>query len=1111
MRNRLLALGMIGLSLVSTSRGEEKPPVHASEKYDYFETSVRPLLIAACGNCHGEKKQHAGLRTDSLTGLLDGGDSGAAIVPGDVEGSLLIASVRRTGDYKMPPDKPLTPEQVAILERWVEMGAPWTPGDSRAKQQSEARDTHWAFQSIAQAIPPEIEAQETIETPVDQFIQAKLQQKNIQLAPLADRATLIRRVTYDLTGLPPTYQQVQDFVNDSSPDAYAHLVERLLASPAYGEHWARYWLDLARYSDTKGYVYAREERRFVHAWNYRDWVVEAFNRNMPYNEFLLNQLAADQYRPDDSSAQAAMGFITIGRRFLGNTHDIIDDRIDVVGRTTMGLTLGCARCHDHKYDPIPTADYYSLYGVFQNCSEALTPLDAERLAASDSEVVKEFLTRRAALESKIEEKQIEVSNRIRARIADYLFAQTELGKYPEVSFNQIIAKEDMVPAFVHQFRAYLERTRKTNDPVFIVWNRLADIPEDQFSADAPQVLAELRQMDAGAVNSLVLQQFQETPTSMRDVADRYGELLHKVAEKYPADVAEGNQRQDLPPEERPLWEVLFALSSPCRMPEKGITGTEFYYDDGTTIEIWKLQAAVDQWLIDHAEDLPHTVRLVDRANLTEPHVFRRGNPANRGQEITRHFPTLIAGDDSPPFAHGSGRMELAQGIVAEDNPLTARVWVNRIWQHHFGVGLVPTSSDFGTRAPEPAHRELLDWLATQLIESGWDTRKIHRLILLSYTYRQSSLGPDQDVDYQHAKLTDPENRLLWKMNPHRLSFEELRDTMLAVSNQLDLRRGGPGATLFDANDSHKRRTLYGYVDRQFLPSVFRVFDFANPDLHIPNRSETTVAQQALFGLNHAFVAQRAHDLAGMAERNGKGDLTQAVSHLFQAVYQRQPTTPELDLARQFIEEAQPASQQPTEPKGADQWAYGYATVTDNGLQADTFKPLPYFNGTAWQGGEQWPDSNLGWAQLTAAGGHPGNTEEFAVVRRWSPDANGTFSVQSKVAHAHAVGNGIRCWIISSRHGILKKFALHNSSQEDYLEGIKVDTGDTLDFVVDINGNLNSDDFDWSIDIARTPVDVTSISRWNALDDFPKQPVIVLTPLEQLAQALLLSNELMFVD
>lgn len=1101
MRFGLLLALLFGGSLLFQSVAEGAEATFSTAQYDFFETSVRPLLVSKCGKCHGSKTQHGGLRTDSLADLMKGGDSGAAIKPGEVDASLLIEAVRRTGDYQMPPETPLKPDQVAILERWVEMGAPWPRKDKPRVHRPDARKTHWAFLPIQRREPPSVDVDTLIKNPVDQFVQAKLQQKLIAIAPVADRATLIRRVTYDLTGLPPTYEQVQAFVNDTSLDAYQRLVDRLLNSPAYGEHWARYWLDLARYSDTKGYVYAREERRFVHAWNYRDWVVDAFNRNMPYDEFLLNQLAADQYRPDDPTAQAAMGFITLGRRFLGNTHDIIDDRIDVVGRTTMGLTLGCARCHDHKYDPIPTADYYSLYGVFQNCSETLTSLESQPLASTDSEVVQEFLKRRNALNDAIEARQKEASDRVRSRIADYLFAQTELEKYPEVSFSQIISKQDLVPAFVHQFRAYLQRTVKVDDPVFAVWNAMAEIPGEQFQVEAPKVLVHLRQLDAGKVNRLVLERFKTTPASMRDVADRYGALFSSLESELPPDVD---------PQSKAVWDVLFAPSSPCQMPEKGITGTEFFYDNGTTVEIWKLQAAVDLWLIDHAEELPHTVRLVDRTNLTEPYVFRRGNPANRGKEVTRHFPTLIAGDSSPPFKQGSGRMELAFGIVAEENPLTARVWVNRIWQHHFGVGLVPTSSDFGTRAPVPSHLELLDWLATQLIESGWNTRKIHQLIVLSHTYRQSSQGPKDQAAYDHAQLTDPENRLLWRMNPHRLTFEELRDTMLAVSSQLDRKMGGPGSPLFNGNDSHKRRTLYGYVDRQFLPSLFRVFDFANPDLHIPSRSETTVPQQVLFGLNHSFVAQRAIDLARSAEEKSSGD-SQAIARLFHAILKRDPSAGELQLSRQFLDSALPSEPESDEPKASDQWAYGYATVTEKGLVADTFKPLPYFNGTAWQGGEQWPDSNLGWAQLTAEGGHPGNTEEFAVVRRWSPEVGGTFSVQSKVAHTHEVGNGIRCWIISSRQGILKKFALHNASQEDFLEGIEVELGDTLDFVVDINGNLNSDDFRWSIDIARTPIDKSRISHWNALDDFPKETMTPLTPLQQLAQTLLLSNEFMFVD
>lgn len=1111
MRVPLLLISFFACLVASSSWAEERPGEFSPEQYDYFETSVRPLLSGACGKCHGDVSQHGGLRTDSLEGLLSGGDSGAAMVPGDVEASLLISAVRRTGDYAMPPETPLKPDQVAALERWIEMGAPWTPGDTVKKAASDARDAHWAFQPIAKIVPPEAGANDSIATPVDQFVQAKLREHHLQGSPPASRATLIRRVTYDLTGLPPTLDEVEAFVADDSPSAYQDLVDRLLASPAYGEHWARYWLDLARYSDTKGYVYAREERRFVHAWNYRDWVVQAFNQNLPYDEFLLTQLAADQYRPDDPAAQAGMGFITIGRRFLGNTHDIIDDRIDVVGRTTMGLTLACARCHDHKYDPIPTSDYYSLYGIFFNSSDVVTSLEPEKLASVDSDVVEEYRKRNQELADAMQAAQQDASDRVRARIADYLFAQTEAEKYPETTFNQVFSKDDIIPSFVHQIGGYLHRAKKEHDPVFDAWHRFAAIPDNQFEAEAKQVATELTKLEAGNINPLVQDLFREPPSSMREVADRYGRLLTEVDQEG-KQAAKHSAAASLSPEKLPLWNFLHAPTSPCLLPGRGIVGTEHFYDAGTTTNLWKFRSSVDQWMIEHATELPHTVRLEDKVILKEPHVFRRGDPANRGSQVTRHFPTVIAGDDSPAFEQGSGRMQLAQGIVANDNPLTPRVWVNRIWQHHFDVGLVPTSSDFGTRAPQPPHQKLLDWLASELIESGWDTKHIHRQVVLSNTYRQSSLGPVDEIANRKAHLADPENRLLWKMNPHRLSFEELRDSMLLVSQQLDRRMGGPGEVLFSDNDAHHRRTLYGYVDRQFLPSVFRVFDFANPDLHIPDRSETTVPQQALFGLNHAFVAGRASDLATLAKSQAPSDPAGQVELLFQAVYQRSPSADERAMALRFLDAAQPSEPPSTPPRSAAHWAYGYGAVTEQGFEHESFQKLPHFTGTAWQGGPQWPDSSLGWAQLTADGGHAGNTADFAVVRRWSPSVAGRFTVRCQVAHQHEVGNGIRCWVISSRDGVLKKFDLHNGSQEFSLENVEMSDDLTLDFIVDINGNLNSDDFHWSIDIDRnSPAGEESVSHWNAQDDFPQPPRRELSPLEQLAQTLLLSNEFLFVD
>ncbi len=831
----------------------------------FFETAVRPVLVEHCQKCHGPKKQEAGLRLDSRQAALKGGDNGPAIVPGKPDESLLVGAVRHTGDVQMPPDGKLNEAQIEALSQWVRLGAPWpTAPETTDDKIADIQRRHWAFQPIGNPVPPTVRDSGWERTPIDRFVLAKLETAGLAPSPPADRQTLIRRATFDLTGLPPTLEQVDAFVNDAAPDAYAKLVDRLLESPQYGEQWARHWLDIARYSDTKGYVYGREERFWVHAPAYRDWVVQAFNRDLPYDQFLLLQIAADQAAPDDRGAGAAMGFLTVGRRFLGVTRDIIDDRIDVVTRGTMGLTVACARCHDHKYDPIPTADYYSLYGVFLNSTERLNPV-AEPTVRGEAYAAfeKELESRQLKLRETMLAKRNEAAERVRQRVADYLVAQTELSNYPEEGFDQILAATDLIPTFVRRWEAWLALEARLDDPVFLPWRRFAALNADDFAAGSAVVVRELAEAGV-AVNPRVQAALIPPPTSMREVAERYGKLLLEVDLQWKAvcdaarsaEVTEPTKLDS--PELEALRQCLYGVDSPCRVPDEMIASTDFYFDQATLVALWKLQDEVDRWLIESPLAPAYALSLVDRELIRPARIFRRGNPANRGPEVPRHFVSVVAGPNPAPFTQGSGRLELARAIIDPANPLTARVWVNRVWQHHFGAGLVRTASDFGVRADPPSHPELLDWLATRLVANGWSTKSLHRLILLSNTYQQRSDGPPDVADRDRAGQADPENRLLSRMNVRRLSFEEFRDSLLAVAGRLDLRVGGRASDLFAEDGTvHRRRTLYGLVDRQFLPATFRVFDFANPDLHIPVRSETTVPQQALFALNHPFVAQQA--------------------------------------------------------------------------------------------------------------------------------------------------------------------------------------------------------------------------------------------------------------
>ena len=1071
MRTTTLLILASACALSARARAED------SAGLEFFEKRVRPVLVEHCYECHSAKakKLKGKLRLDSREAVLRGGETGPAVVAGSPEESLLISAVRyHDKDLQMPPPKDdvsrkLGDQVIADLVEWVKIGAPMPAGANRPPPDS--APTHWAFQPPKAQALPDVKDAAWVKTDIDRFILAKLEAAGLKPAPHADRRTLIRRTTFDLTGLPPTPDDVAAFIADTTPDAFAKVVERLLASPHYGERWGRHWLDVARYSDTKGYVYAREERTFVHAWAYRDWVVRAFNEDLPYDRFLLLQIAADQLVPPDSPDLAAMGFITGGRRFIGVTRDIIDDRIDVVTRGTMALTAACARCHDHKYDPIPTRDYYSLYGVFASCEERLVNLGAEITDAEYSKRAKKF-------SDTMTKRRDEAAARLRARVGEYLAAQSELQKYPEEGFDQILPPEDLIPASVRRWRDYLHRTKDSIDPIFAPWHALAKLSAEDFAAQAPAALEQLFREHRESLNPVVATAFATPPKTLRETADRYGRVFAEASD--PALVSFLNDPR-----------------SPTSVPDTGIIDNELFFPTAACEELWKLQGDVDRWLIQTAATPPHALILADREPERNPRVFIRGNPARQGDEVPRQFLKVLAGPNRRPFQKGSGRLELAQAITRPDNPLTARVMVNRVWQHHFGTGLVRTPSDFGLRAEAPSHPELLDWLALEFIRTGWSVKALHRLILSSAVYQQG------DATIPPA---DPDNRLLARFPRQRLDFEQMRDAMLAVTGELDLTVGGKPAELLTA--ANKRRTLYGLVDRQFLPSTFRVFDFANPDIHIAQRHATTVPQQALFFLNNTFVADRARALLTHPFIAKEPTNLLRVNQLFRAVFQRSPTRHETETALRFLAAAESEAAKVEPPPAPSAWSYGWGEYDEAAKRAKSFTPLPYFTGKAWQGAAEWPNTTLGWAQLTADGGHPGDDRQHACIRRWTAPQDAIVSISGELVHEPEVGDGIRAFVVSSRHGELKAATVHHSREPMSATGIDVKQGDTIDFIVDIRDGLNSDQFLWSPAIACTG------AIWDAKKEFRgplpanAQP---LKPWEQYAHVLLLANEFSFVD
>lgn len=892
-RAAFLALALLGGAAASA----------ADEAETQFESVVRPLLLERCVGCHGPQAQWSSLRLDSRAAVLAGGDGGPAIVPGDPAASPLLARVTSVDpDLRMPPPEEgpaLAPEQVAALSRWVAAGAPWPTDASGPPPPAEAAREHWAFRPLRSPALPAVDDDAWPRSPIDRFVLARLEAAGLRPSPEADRATLIRRATYDLTGLPPTAEETEAFVGDPAPDAYEALIERLLASPRHGEHWARHWLDVARYADTKGYVDVGEGNRFVHAAHYRDWVIRAFQEDLPYDTFVRLQVAADTLAGAERGHLAALGFLTLGRRFLGNAPDIIDDRIDVVSRGLLGLTVMCARCHDHKYDPITSREYYGLYGVFQNCVERLEPLPRSGDAAPPTpEFTAELEKRQRAFADLTAAQRALGSARLRRRLADYLLAQRSLDRYPEQAFVQLSSADDLLPGLVRRWEVLLERAEQLRDPVFSAWIAYAALDDADFAARASDVAARLA---AGppAWNPRVAAAFREPPVSIEDVAARYAGLLAAVEVRWETACAEarcGGRPEPAglaDPDDEELRLAFFGPESPCVIPDEPLQQTDYLWDFPTREKLWKAHTELEAWLLSAPQSAPRALVLEDRRTIVEPQVFRRGNPAQKGDVVPRQFLGVLAGEAARPFSLGSGRLELADALVAADNPLTPRVWANRVWLHHFGVGLVDSPSDFGMRAPAPSHPELLDWLAALLRDGGWSTRALHRAIMLSATYRQASSGPAGPTG-DRAREVDPENRLLWRMHPRRLSFEQFRDSLLLVAGDLDETRGGPGTDLFG-----RRRSVYVTVDRQFLPAVMAAFDVANPNLHAPQRVETTTAMQALFGLNHPFMAERA---AHAAER-AAAEAASPVDALYRRVLGRMPRADERRRAGSFLADA----------------------------------------------------------------------------------------------------------------------------------------------------------------------------------------------------------------
>ncbi len=741
----------------------------------------------------------------------------------------------------------------------------------------EASD-HWAYQPVTRPSVPSVENFSWPSGAMDHFILAKLRENGMRPARRANRRILIRRVTLDLTGLPPTSGEVDRFVADDSPGSYRRAVERLMASPRFGERWGRHWLDLARYADTKGYLAGNQARLFTHSYTYRDYVIDAFNADLPYDRFIIQQVAADKLDlGTDKRPLAAMGFLTLGRRFLNNPHDIIDDRIDVVTRGFMGLTVGCARCHEHKYDPIPMADYYSLYGVFASShepgdkpfiSEAIDPI--QRAAFK-----RERRRREDNLNNYQREQYARIREQVKQQTGDYIWAAHRSAKVPAAKLDELARKAKLDPDLTRRWMRHLTERRESDDPVFATWFALAKLDAKSFGE---QVRTALDGESLDKAHPAVRAALQDAD-SLEAVAKALGKLLYEAGEDHSK-----------------LREVVYSDTSPAKL------------SDGDVLRVMEVKGRegirsrrrkFDELEGEHPGAPNRAMVLLDNAQSHNPRIFLRGNPGSKGAAVPRRFLAVLSGKERRPFEGGSGRLEMARAIADPQNPLTTRVMVNRVWQRLFGSGLVKTPSDFGMRAEPPSHPKLLDFLTADFIEKGWSIKALIRGIVTSSTYRQG-----ETLQPEFAER-DPSNRLLWQMNRKRLDFEAMRDSVLSVSGSLSLQQGGRSVRIEDKPDAN-RRTVYAFVNRQNLPNLFRTFDFAGPDTTCPQRFTTTVPQQALYLLNSPFIEAQAKRLAKREEVQAVADDSR-IRVLYRLAYQREPSAGELVLARQFVDDFVPSA------------------------------------------------------------------------------------------------------------------------------------------------------------------------------------------------------------
>lgn len=1087
--------GMAALALSVSAEAASFPP----DQIEFFEKNIRPILAERCTDCHGPHKHENGLRFDTQAAVTRGGDYGKVIEPGNPAASKLIKAVKRLPGVEAMPKKgePLSADQIALLEKWITMGAPW-PEDKVATAEKPKWEEHWAFQKV---VKPAVPALPGATNPVDAFVKTKLTKAGMKPAPPADAATLCRRLYLDLTGLLPSYEQVQSFQKAHKADAAGAtraLVDNLLSSPHYGERWARYWLDVARYSDTEGYQVAGKDIRYPYAYTYRDWVVKSLNADMPYDQFVKLQLAADKMVAADSPDLAALGFLTVNDTFINNRDLQTDDRIDVTARGLLGLTVACARCHNHKYDPIPAKDYYSLYSIFNS---SVIPDELPVIGKPTSEVA--YASFKAEM-GKVEEKRTaykkDVFDDIRKpeRITEYLafLQEAKVKNLKEDAYRGRVGQLKLRDKVAKKWDTLLDQAK--THPALAAWNEFSKLSEAEFAAKAPEVLARLQTPEAKSLPE-VTSAFtsKPAPKNFNEVAATYAAIFLKHLNP----PAEGQKDG--------IYELLMRPASPMSVTVDGMDVLFTRRDLESVVQFNNQMKRIE---LTNEGAPPRAMVMNDRPKPADMRVFIRGNPGRPGELAPRGNLTLLGGQK---YTEGSGRLDLASAIVNRDNPLAARVMVNRVWLQHFGKALVNNPSDFGVQTPAPEQVDLLNYLSATFMEQGWSLKKLHRLILTSATYQQST----QTTDEKETK--DAENFLLSRFNRTRMDYEAMRDAVVKVAGVLNEGEMGGRPVALNAPHVDSARTVYHFVDRYDQATVPAMFDFANPDQHSPQRYVTTVPQQALFLMNSPFMQKQAAALSSKLPVLGSTPDSGTIKELYHRALQRDPQPDEVELAQRFLNDAGDLQK-----LAAFRWSYGTERlVRDDSGKASLvdWKPFgvlkPLHKRPTWSHTGTVPDPEWRYAMLYENGGHAPK-DDFVVTMRWEAPEDMTIRISGELKRDNDRGNGVRGLIFSSRTGLLTEAMAEPKNRRAAMavNSLVVKKGDALHFCVSSeNGNTDSDTFEWAPEIARLNGDGTVELLTNARTDFcgtdrwPLNRAKPQSALAQLAQALIMSNEFMFVD